>query len=67
MTLAQIIAQLRSQTAAKLSERNKIADELAELRAAGTEDADRVAQLRSDKDALDAELDEMQRQIPRRC
>lgn len=63
MTIAQLIAQLRTQMVAKLAERNKKATELAELRDAETVDAERVSTLRSEKDALDAELDELQRQV----
>ena len=57
MTLTDQIAQLRTLIATKLAERNTIADELSALREAGTDDEAKVAELRSRKDALDADLD----------
>jgi HK97 family phage major capsid protein len=63
MTLAQLIAQLRSQIADKLTARNAHAAELATLRSAAapteTEQA-RITELRSLKDGLDADIDALQ-------
>jgi hypothetical protein len=63
MTLAQLIAQLRTQMASKLEQRNNHARELAELRSAEEVDEARVAALRKAKDDLDAELDQMQTRV----
>jgi hypothetical protein len=60
MTLDELIAQLRGQMATKLAERNTIATELNDLRAADTVDEGQVAVKRTAKTALDAELDAMQ-------
>lgn len=60
MTLAQLIAQLRSQIAERLNTRNAHATELATLRGleAPTEtDLARINELRSLKDGLDGEID----------
>lgn len=63
MTLAQLIAHLRSQVAAKLVERNNHSAELAQLRSAETEDAARVAELRAAKTQLDAEIDALEARV----
>jgi len=63
MTLAQLIAQLRAQMAAKLNERNTFTSELAELRQAETTDQERVDEIRAAQAALDAEIDQMQAQV----
>jgi len=63
MTLAQLIAQLRGQVTAKLESRNEKAAALAELRTAETVDEVAVTELRSAKDALDAEIDALQSRI----
>jgi HK97 family phage major capsid protein len=63
MTLDQLIAQLRGQMATKLEQRNKIATELGELRNADAPDEAKVAELRGQKDGLDAELDQMQARV----
>lgn len=60
MTLAQLIAQLRTQIAAKLIERNTHATALTELRAAESTDEAAVTTHRAAKTALDAEIDQMQ-------
>ncbi|MFA7117112.1 MAG: phage major capsid protein [Bacteroidales bacterium] len=63
MTLDQLIAQLRGQMATKLEQRNKIATQLAELRAAETTDEAEVTSLRKSKGDLDAELDALQARV----
>lgn len=63
MTLAQLIAQLRGQMATKLEQRNAHAATLTELRGADTLDEARITEVRSAKDALDAELDVMQARV----
>lgn len=63
MTIAQLIAQLRGQMATKLTQRNTHADELATLRAADTVDEARITEVRSAKDALDAEIDALQARV----
>ena len=59
MKLKDLIAQLRGQVATKLEQRNSIATELGELRAAETVDEALVAEKRAAKDALDSEIDVM--------
>lgn len=63
MTLAQLIAQLRGQMATKLQERNDHAKELAKLREAEEIDEEKVAEIRAAKDALDAEVDQIQAKV----
>ena len=63
MKLEELIAQLRAQIAAKLAERNKHAEKLAELRSAETTDEAAVTAERSAKDALDAEIDVLEARI----
>ena len=63
MTLAQLIAQMREKIAAKLAERNKKAEELLALRSEETVDQEKVDQIRESKDGIDAEIDELQRQL----
>jgi hypothetical protein len=63
MTLAQLIAQLRGQMAAKLEQRNTHATELATLRSAETVDEAKVTEIRAAKDALDAEVDALQARV----
>jgi hypothetical protein len=63
MTLDQLITQLRGQMADKLTERNTKAGELSELRGQTNPDETKVTELRSAKDALDAELDAMQARV----
>lgn len=63
MTLAQLIAQLRSKAAEILAQRNTYAGELDTLRAAENVDEARITEVRAAKDALDAELDVLQREI----
>ena len=63
MTLKDLIAQLRTQRNSKLEQRNSIANELGELRSAETTDEALVAEKRSAKDALDAEIDALTDQI----
>ncbi|MFD9706204.1 phage major capsid protein [Lentzea sp. NPDC059081] len=63
MTLDQLIAQLRGQMATKLEQRNGIATQLTELRAADTIDEAKVEELRAQKTGLDAELDQMQLRV----
>lgn len=60
MTLAQLISQLRGQMATKLEQRNKLAKDLTELRSAETADEAKVAEIRGQKDALDAEVDALE-------
>lgn len=57
MTLAQRIAQLRADVAAKLKQRNTNADELNTLRSADEIDEARVTELRAANVAIDAEVD----------
>lgn len=63
MTIPELIDQLRSQIAAKLAERNGIADQLAALRDADTTDDVAVTELRAAKDALDADIDTVDARI----
>lgn len=63
MTLAQLIAQLRTQIVAKLEQRNTHATALAALRAAESTDEAEVTEHRSAKTALDAEVDQMQARV----
>ncbi|SES20996.1 hypothetical protein [Lentzea albida] len=63
MTIAQLMAQIRGQMATKLTERNKKATELNELRAQDAPDEAKVTELRAAKDALDGELDAMQERV----
>ncbi|MDX8050408.1 phage major capsid protein [Lentzea sp. BCCO 10_0798] len=63
MNLVQLIAQLRGQMATKLEQRNGIATQLTELRAADTVDEAKVEELRAQKAGLDAELDQMQARV----
>jgi HK97 family phage major capsid protein len=63
MTIAQLIAQLRGQMAAKLEQRNTHATELATLRSAPEVDEAKVAEIRAAKDALDAELDLLEARV----
>ncbi|MGW3992362.1 hypothetical protein ACWEF6_02630 [Amycolatopsis sp. NPDC004772] len=63
MTLAQLIAQLRSQMASKLEQRNTHAKELSTLRAQDEPDEARVTELRKAKDDLDTELDALQARV----
>lgn len=66
MTIDQLIAQLRSQTASKLAERNAHATELAELRGI-TDLTDvqtaRVSELRTAKDTIDADIDALRERM----
>lgn len=57
MRLKELIDKIRSDIAAKLSERNGIAEQLETLRSADTTDAAKVDELRAAKSALDAEID----------
>jgi hypothetical protein len=57
MTIAALIEQLRGQIAAKLDERNTIAGQLEQLRADATTDEAAVTDLRTKKDAIDADVD----------
>lgn len=57
MTIKELIEQIRGQMAVKLTERNDIAAQLETLRAEETTDEAKVTDLRSKKDALDADLD----------
>lgn len=57
MKLKELIDKIRSDIAAKLSERNGIAEQLETLRSADTTDAAKVDELRAAKTALDAEID----------
>lgn len=59
MTIAELLEQLRVNIDAKLTERNDKAAELEKLRGTDTPDEDAVTALRSAKDALDAEIDEL--------
>jgi len=63
VTLKDLIEQQRAQMAAKLDTRNGIADELAKLRDEATTDEAKVADLRKQKDDLDAELDAMDARV----
>lgn len=58
LTLSTLIAEKRGQVAAKLSERNRKTEEIAALRGLDEteENVAKLATLRADKDALDAEL-----------
>jgi HK97 family phage major capsid protein len=57
VTIQDLIDRVRGEIASKLEARNGLSDQLAALRDEGTSDGDAVADLRSQKDALDAELD----------
>ena len=57
MKLKELIDKIRSDIAAKLTERNGIAEQLETLRSADTTDAAKVDELRAAKSALDAEID----------
>lgn len=59
MNLKQLIEQLRSQITEKLAARNTLATELASLREAETTDHEKVAEVRTAKDAIDVEIDQM--------
>jgi HK97 family phage major capsid protein len=59
MKLADLIAQMRGDITKKLEARNKLADELATLRDAETQDEAKIAEVRKAKDALDAEIDQL--------
>lgn len=63
MTIAQLIAQVRSTMKDKLDQRNQYATQLAELRNAETTDEAKVSEVRAAKDALDAELDVLQARV----
>jgi len=60
MTIAQLIAQVRSTMKDKLDQRNRLATELGELRSTESPDEAKVKELRTAKDALDAEIDVLQ-------
>lgn len=60
MNLAQMIAKIREDIAAKLTERNAHAAELATLRSATEVDETKVAEIRAKKAAIDAELDALE-------
>lgn len=60
MTLDQLIARQKEQIASKLAERNTKSEELTNLRSADTVDEAKVTELRTAKDALDAEIDQLQ-------
>jgi hypothetical protein len=57
MTLAQMIAKAKADRSARLAERNSIADDLAVLREQPEVDEAVVSEKRSQKNALDAEID----------
>jgi len=59
MTLAQLIAQLRAQIATKLGQRNQYAKDLEALRSVTDVDEAKVAEIRSAKDAIDSEVDQL--------
>lgn len=63
MTIAQLIARLREQVAAKLAQRNTHAANLAALRDAETVDETAVTAERAAKDTLDAEIDALEARI----
>jgi hypothetical protein len=63
MTLAKMIANLRTEQAAILVKRNACSTRLQELRAAETTDVDLVAQVRAEKDGHDAALDDLEARI----
>ncbi|MGM9473182.1 phage major capsid protein [Pseudarthrobacter sp. YS3] len=66
MTIAQLIAQLRSQIADKLSVRNAHATELETLRGTDSvtdEQRARITELRSLKDGLDNEIDALRQRV----
>ncbi|MBK6559906.1 MAG: hypothetical protein IPG16_22855 [Comamonadaceae bacterium] len=60
MTIAQLIAQVRSTMKDKLDQRNRLATELGELRSTESPDEAKVKEVRAAKDALDAEIDALQ-------
>lgn len=62
-TLNEALTNMRALLASKLDERNQKADELRELRSADEPDTAKIAEARSAKDALDSELDVLQRDI----
>lgn len=57
MTLAQLIARMRENVAARLAERNTHTAELAQQRDAEVQDEARITELRGLVDAIDAEID----------
>lgn len=63
MKIKDLIDAQRASAAAKLAERNTIAAELETLRDAGTTDEVAVAELRSRKDGIDAEIDAIAERI----
>jgi HK97 family phage major capsid protein len=63
MTLAELIAQLRSQMAERLEQRNQNATRLAELRAGANVDETEVQRLRDANTGLDAEVDQLQARV----
>lgn len=63
MTIAKLIASLRSEQATILNKRNACSVRLQELRAAETTDADLVATVRAEKDGYDADLDALEARI----
>jgi HK97 family phage major capsid protein len=57
MKLSDLLAQVRANIATKLEARNKLADELATLRDAETQDEAKIAEVRKAKDEFDADID----------
>lgn len=63
MKIKDLIAQIRANMEAKLTERNAKADELAALRDEATPDEAKISSVRAEKDAMDLELDAFKARI----